>query len=356
MTKQKKSNATSRLARRKRMMGWTFLFMILSVVLLPLGSYVYTDLVATAQADGNATTTNPRSNYWRAVRDGQAGYSTNKAVEANVLIQSAGENWRNLRNGPLATIGGFTLIFTLLAIIAYHMKHGAMKLDDGLSGKTVTRWSKFDRTLHWTTATLFILLAITGLSMLFGKAVLIPILGADGFAAYASLGRAVHNYLGPVFVAVLLILILSWFKNNIINQADIRWFKSGGGGIVGHEHVSCGRFNAGEKVWFWLVTLLGIGVGITGLILDFPNFDQIRNTMQNANLIHATLSLIWVAVAFGHIYIGTAGSEGSLDGMVTGEVDENWAKQHHDLWYEEVKQGGSSTSSSASSNAETSPG
>jgi len=164
----------------------------------------------------------------------------------------------------------------------------------------------------------------------------------------------VHNYLGPLFVAVLLILILSWFKNNIINNDDIRWFKSGGGGIVGHKHASCGRFNAGEKVWFWLVTLLGIGVGITGLILDFPNFDQVRNTMQNTNLIHATLSMAWIAVAFGHIYIGTVGSEGSLDGMVTGEVDENWAKQHHDLWYEEVKQGGGATSA-ASSEAKSTP-
>ena len=356
MTKQNKSNGDSRLARRKRMMGWSFLFMILSVVMLPLGSYVYTDLVATAEAAEATTASNPRSNYWRAIRNGQAGYSTNKATEANVLIQSGGENWRNLRNGPLASIGGFALIFTLLAILAYHMKHGAMKLDEGRSGKTVTRWSKFDRILHWTTAGLFILLAITGLSMLFGKAVLIPLLGQDGFAAYASLGRVVHNYLGPLFVAVLLILILSWFKNNMITDDDKRWFKSGGGGIVGHKHASCGRFNAGEKIWFWLVTVLGIGVAITGLILDFPNFDQVRNTMQNMSLTHATLALIWTAVAFGHIYIGTVGSEGSLDGMVTGEVDENWAKQHHDLWYEEVKGGGGADTAAATSNAESSPG
>lgn len=354
MTKQINSNANSRLSRRKRMMGWSFLFMILSVVMLPLGGYVYTDLVATAQAADQGATTNPRSNYWRAIRGSQTGYTATKGQETNVLIQSGGENWRNLRNGPMATIGGFVLIFTLLAIFAYHMKHGAMKLDEGKSGKTITRWSKLDRILHWSTATLFILLAITGLSMLFGRAVLIPVLGADGFAAYASLGRAVHNYLGPLFVAVLLILILSWFKNNIINNDDIRWFKSGGGGIVGHKHASCGRFNAGEKVWFWLVTLLGIGVGITGLILDFPNFDQVRNTMQNTNLIHATLSMAWIAVAFGHIYIGTAGSEGSLDGMVTGEVDENWAKQHHDLWYEEAKQGGGDTST-ASAGVKSSP-
>lgn len=336
MIKQNNSNAESRLSRRKRMMGWSFLFMILSVVLLPLGSYVYTDLVATANAADSGAETNPRSNYWRAVRGGVAGYSTNKGLEANVLIQSGGENWRNLRNGPIATIGGFFVIISILTILLYHLKSGGMKLDKGRSGKMVTRWAIFDRTIHWSTATLFILLAITGMSMLFGRAVLIPILGANGFAAYANFAMAVHNYLGPLFVVVLVIMILSWFKHNFINGNDIKWFKAGGGGIIGNQHVSCGRFNGGEKVWFWIVTVLGLIVGITGLILDFPNFEQVRNTMQNASLIHGSLSVIWIAVAFGHIYIGTAGSEGSLDGMLTGEVDENWAKQHHDLWYDEV--------------------
>ena len=354
MTKQINCNVNPRLSRRKRMMGWAFLFMILSVVMLPLGGYVYTDLVSTAQAAEQGQTANPRANYWRAVRGGQAGYTAITGQETNVLIQSGGENWRNLRNGPIATIGGYFIFASLLTLLIYHLKTGGQKLEGGRSGNMVTRWGIFDRTLHWTTATLFILLAITGLSMLFGRAILIPVLGKDGFSAYAALALTVHNYLGPLFVAVLVILILSWLRHNFINSDDIKWFKAGGGGIIGNQHVSCGRFNGGEKVWFWIVTIMGLSVGITGLILDFPNFDQVRNTMQNANLVHATLSLIWIAVAFGHIYIGTVGSEGSLDGMLTGEVDENWAKQHHDLWYEEVRQSGGDTST-AGSDAESSP-
>jgi len=353
MNKQINSNASARLSKRKRMMAWSFLLMILSVVLLPLGSYVYTDLVATAHAVEQGAATNPRSNYWRAVRGGQQGYTSIKGQETNVLIQGGGENWRKLRNGPIATIGGYLIFISLLTLIIYHIKTGGMKLENGFSGKTVTRWGIFNRTLHWTTATLFILLAITGLSLLFGRAVLMPILGAAGFSAYASLALTVHNYLGPLFVAVLVIMILSWLKHNFINANDIKWFKAGGGGIIGNQHVSCGRFNGGEKVWFWIVTIFGLAVGITGLILDFPNFDQVRNTMQNANLIHGSLSVIWIAVAFGHIYIGTLGSEGSLDGMVTGEVDVNWAKQHHDLWYDEVKD---VTNESSVAGAESSPG
>lgn len=339
MTKQISSNKDSRLSRRKRMMGWSFLIMVLSVVLMPLGGYVYTDVISTANAADQTAESNPRANYWRAVRGGDEGYTSINGLEKNVLIQSAGENWRKLRNGAVATIGGYLIIISLLTILLYHLKSGGIKLDNGLSGKTVTRWSIFDRIIHWSVASLFIILTITGLSMMFGKHVLIPILGGDGFAAYASFAMAVHNYLGPLFVAVLVILILSWVKHNIINDNDIKWFKAGGGGIIGNQHVSCGRFNGGEKVWFWIVTLVGLTVGISGLILDFPNFDQVRGTMQTASLVHGALSIIWMAIAFGHIYIGTIGSEGSLDGMVTGEVDENWAKQHHDLWYDEVKQG-----------------
>lgn len=354
MTKQINSNVNPRLSRRKRMMGWAFLFMILSVVMLPLGGYVYTDLVSTAQAVEQGQTANPRANYWRAVRGGQPGYTAIKGQETNVLIQNGGENWRNLRNGPIATIGAYFIFASLLTLLIYHLKTGGQKLEGGHSGKTITRWGIFDRAIHWSVATLFVLLAITGLSMLFGRAVLIPVLGKDGFSAYASLALSVHNYLGPLFVAVLVVLILSWLKHNFINGNDIKWFKAGGGGIIGNQHVSCGRFNGGEKVWFWIVTVVGLTVGITGLILDLPNFDQVRNTMQNANLLHGTLSVIWIAVAFGHIYIGTLGSEGSLEGMLTGEVDENWAKQHHDLWYEEVRQSGGDTST-ADSSAESLP-
>lgn len=348
MTNQISSNKNSRLSRRKRMMGWSFLIMVLSVVLMPLGGYVYTDVISTASAADQTAESNPRANYWRAVRGGEEGYTSINRLEKNVLIQSAGENWRKLRNGAVATIGAYLVIISLLTILLYHLKSGGMKLDHGRSGKTVTRWGIFDRIIHWTVATLFILLAITGLSLMFGKVVLIPLLGGDGFAAYASLAITVHNYLGPLFVAVLVILILSWIKHNFINENDIKWFKAGGGGIIGNQHVSCGRFNGGEKVWFWIVTLVGLTVGISGLILDFPNFDQVRNTMQIASLVHGALSLIWIAIAFGHIYIGTIGSEGSLDGMLTGEVDENWAKQHHDLWYDEVKQGTADTSAKGS--------
>ena len=100
------------------------------------------------------------------------------------------------------------------------------------------------------------------------------------------------------------------------------------------------QFNGGEKVWFWGGALvLGRVVGISGLVLDFPNFDQTRSTMQLANIVHLIAASLFMMGTLGHIYLGTLGVAGAYDGMRTGLVDETWAKEHHPYWYEDVKSG-----------------
>ncbi|MDH5182819.1 MAG: formate dehydrogenase subunit gamma [Gammaproteobacteria bacterium] len=339
------SNQQGRLVRRKKAMAWSFVLMLLAVLVLPMSGYIYQGMSATAQADGATwKNENPRSNFWRSVREGSEGYTANKDV-SGVLINSAGQNWRLLRNGPVATLGAIGLFVSLAAIAFFYFKHGQVKIDNGRAGQTVERWTKNERILHWTVASLFIILGITGLSLLYGKAVLIPLLGAEGFAWYADLAKILHNYLGPVFFIAIVILLSAWFKHNIIDKVDIEWFRHKAGvlGKPPHEHASAGRMNAGEKIWFWIIASAGILVCLSGLVMDFPNLGWSHFTMQSANILHSTLALIWVAVAFGHIYIGTAGSEGSLEAMTTGQVDVEWAKQHHDLWYEEVKNSASSS-------------
>jgi formate dehydrogenase subunit gamma len=78
---------------------------------------------------------------------------------------------------------------------------------------------------------------------------------------------------------------------------------------------------------------------LSGLVLDFPNFDQPRLVMQSANIVHGVGALIFVLASFGHIYMGTIGTEGAYEAMRTGMVDETWAKEHHELWYREAKSG-----------------
>ena len=190
--------------------------------------------------------------------------------------------------------------------------------------------------MHWITASLFILLAITGLSLLYGRTVLIPLFGHQGFSTYAEISKWIHNILGPVFMVGLLSMIVSWFSQNFLTKIDIQWFKEFGG-MIGDKHPSAEKMNGGEKLWFWSLATIGIALCVSGLILDFPNFGQQREVLQLSHLIHLLSAFVLISFAFGHIYIGTIGTEGALEGMVTGQVDTAWAKQHHDLWLKELQ-------------------
>ena len=285
-------------------------------------------------AETNAES-NERSNFWRAVRQGVEGYTAVKGPEANVLIQNGGENWRYLRTGVVIEYGSYVILGMIGLIVVFFILFGRVKLAHGREGMTVERWSLFDRTLHWYTAILFIILTITGLSLLFGRELLIPYIGKDAFAAYAQIAKDVHNYLGPFFAVGLIIELLKWMRHNVPRWVDVVWFFKGGG-LIGRAHPSAGRMNGGEKVWYWLLFIVGLALIGSGFVLDFPGYGQTRADMQLAQLIHVVGSVILISVALGHIYIGTLGTEGSLEGMVTGRVDTEWAKQHHDLWYDEL--------------------
>ena len=336
-----RSPASAR-TRRRRLFLWSLALILAGAIGFPLGGYVYlASKPAYAQSSaGEQQQTNPRANYWRAVREGTQGYtSASGPYTTNVLIQNGGQNWREVRNGPISTYTPWILAVMILAIGLHYFIRGPSRLEHRPSGATVERWTLPERVLHWYTATLFILMAITGLSLLFGRAILIPWLGLEGFGAYAAFAVALHNYLGPFFIVGVLLEIVAWFRFNIPNQTDVEWFKQGGG-VVGNRHPSAGRMNGGEKGWYWIIATVGVAVCITGLVLDFPNFGQSREAMQLANVIHAVCAMIWLAIALGHMYIGTLGSEGALEGMTTGHVSVEWAKQHHDLWYTEIARQG----------------
>ena len=334
MNEGQKKNTSPRAKRHKKIMLWSFLTILLGALLLPIGGYVHHFAVSPAVAAEEGD--NPRANFWREVRGGNEGYTAVVGQETNVFIQNGGQNWRQLRNGPVASLAPWVMGVVLLLIAVFYLMRGRVEVENGgASGETVERWSAFERGLHWFTAILFIILAITGLSMFFGRAVLIPIFGPQGFAAIASLSITAHNYLGPFFVLGILIEIITWIRFNLLTSEDITWLKCAGGMFSKDKHPHAGRFNAGEKVWFWVICTFGVATCVTGLILDFPNFGQVRETMQLSNLIHSSCAIIWMAVSFGHIYLGTIGTEGTLEGMTTGRVSAEWAKQHHDRWYDE---------------------
>jgi formate dehydrogenase subunit gamma len=336
MTAQARSERVARARRARRTLLVSVVLILAGALILPLFGYLYASLnTASAQFTND---TNPRSQYWRAVREGDKGYTAIQGQETNVLIQNGGQNWRQVRNGPIANIGGWVLFAVVLAILLFFAIRGPVRLEGGKSDRVVPRWALWERILHWYTAVLFIFLAITGLSLLYGRAVLIPLFGLGGFSGWAEFSKTSHNIVGPFFsIGVVLTLILS-FRHNLWEKGDWEWIKKAGGFFSAKSHPPSGRVNVGQKVVaYWAMFFLGLAVVVTGFIMDFPNFGQIRETMQLANMIHASAAALWIALILGHIYLGTVGVEGAYEGMATGYVDENFAKQHHSLWYPNVK-------------------
>lgn len=318
--------------RMKRWMVGLSLLLLLASPLLVVLPFTNVNVIQSVEA-AFKNNVNPRANYWRAVRKGDAGTTQSDSPESNVLIQNGGQNWREIRNGPIATIGGWAFAVVVVLIVLFHLTVGKAKLERR-SGRKIPRWNLFERVLHWYVAILFILLALSGLVILYGRAILLPVMGYAGFDALAHLAKPVHNYLALFFVLGLVIMLVIWFRDNIMHKVDWEWLR-GGGSYMG-KHAHAGKVNGGEKIWFWILFIAGIVLMVSGVILLFPNFGFERSTMQDADIYHGISALILSTVVLGHIYLGTIGNEGTFEGMISGEVDETWAKQHHDLWYEQT--------------------
>jgi formate dehydrogenase subunit gamma len=302
-----------------------------------------TDPKYSGQTNAERAAVQPGNNapMWRDVQKGLAGYSSLPAREAGVLIQTSGEWWRQMRNGPITQYGGWALVVVLLLIGAFYKYRGQIKMDEPATGRKIERFTPTERLAHWSVAISFIILAISGLVMLFGRYFLQPIIGSTLFGWFTYALKNLHNFAGPVFAVALVFVFIKFVKDNFPRKGDMAWLLKGGGLLSG-QHISSHRFNAGEKVWFWSgVFFLGILVTGSGFVLNMlvPGFDYTRGNMQWAHIIHSVVTLAMMAFAMGHIYIGTAGTEGAYQGMRTGYVDEAWAKQHHDEWLADVKAG-----------------
>jgi formate dehydrogenase subunit gamma len=308
-----------------------------------------------ARQEQQRVVTQPYNNapVWKNARGAVEGYASIPAPEAGVLIQDGGQNWRALRNGTFSVASGWALVVMMLVIGLFYAWKGTIQLHDSPTGRMVERFNLLERMAHWGTAISFSVLAISGLILAFGKSLLIPIIGFTLFSWLAILAKNLHNFLGPLFIISCIITFVVFVRDNFPKAVDFKWIASFGGLISG-KHVPSEKFNAGEKLWFWGgLMLLGLVVGASGLVLNFPNFGQTRATMQLANLVHLTGATLFMLGAMGHIYMGTLGMAGAMDAMKTGVVDESWAKEHHEIWYDEqlkaghVGNAGKGTSSSA---------
>jgi len=253
---------------------------------------------------------------------------------ARVLIQPTGRRWDSFHEMTLHRVGAIVILGMIVLLGLAFLVLGRLRISAGRSGKKIVRFSAFERFSHWLTATSFVLLGLTGLNITFGKILLLPLMGASAFSDLAQIAKYIHNFVSFAFILGLILIVALWIKDNIPRQVDIDWIKQGGGFVKG-KHAPAGRFNAGEKAVFWGALAAGVAVSASGLLLLFPFYGTNIATMQVAQVVHAVVAVLFVALILAHIYIGTLGMEGAFEAMGTGEVDTNWAKEHHDLWYVE---------------------
>jgi formate dehydrogenase subunit gamma len=338
--------------------------LLLVLLLVGFGGAVATSPVVAqeqGQVPGDTLGGASDTDVWRAIRQGDRGTVSIPNQQAGVLIQSEGDNWRAIRNGPLSTYGVWLLLGMIALLAVFFMIRGRIRIEAGPSGHLIERFNGVERFAHWLTATTFVILALTGLNMLYGRYTLLPLIGPDAFAVLLLGGKYAHNYLAFGFMLGLVLMFVLWVWSNIPNHYDIIWLLKGGGIFKRGVHPPSKKFNAGQKIIFWLVILGGASLSLSGVMLlfpfqfsmfgetfvwinwafgtDYPTELTVMQEMQLAQLWHAIVGLVLTAVILAHIYIGSIGMEGAFDAMGTGMVDENWAREHHNLWVRRLEQG-----------------
>ncbi len=284
---------------------------------------------------GESLGTSSDAELWRQMRRAQPFTLSGSTSGTPVLIQAPGEQWRAIRNGPLSYWGGVLIGFSVLCVALFYLLRGQIKIAGGRRGKTVPRFSQPERWIHWFVASLFVLLSLSGLLIMFGRYVLSPVIGKSAWAAVASASLQAHNLLGPIFAVALVILLAVFLKDNVWQKGDHVWALKGG--FMSRGHPPSWKYNLAEKSWYWLLFFAGLAIAGTGLLLDFPWLAERIQQLQLAHLIHGGAAVILIAASLGHIYLGTIGVEGALEGMTRGTVDEQWAEEHHKWWGEQAK-------------------
>jgi formate dehydrogenase subunit gamma len=250
-----------------------------------------------------------------------------------VLMQPAGRQWDYFHEVILHWLGAIVILGMITALGAAYLFVGRLRISKGRSGQKVPRFNAFERFSHWLTAISFVVLGLTGLNITFGKILLLPVIGPEAFSSMSQVAKYTHNFVSASFVIGLVLIVALWIRDNAPRKVDIEWVKQGGG-FIKSKRAPSGRFNAGEKLVFWFSLGAGVAVIISGYLLMFPFYVTDIAGMQISQIVHAVVAVLFIAVIIAHIYIGTLGMEGAFEAMATGEVDLNWAKEHHDHWLE----------------------
>ncbi len=356
------AHQTARLVMRMLVLC-SFVFALFSVSVFPVDTASAqvsgTGAPVAGAVPGNTTEgASADAELWRQIRQGAQGTVAGQNPGSGLMIQSEGYLWQQTRNGPLAMYSAWAILGVLMLLSLFYAVRGRVRIDAGPSGKTMKRFSGIERAAHWLLASSFILLALTGLNLLFGRTLLIPIIGHEAFSTITIYGKFIHNYVGFAFMAAVVLVAVLWIVHNIPNRHDVIWFLRGGG-LVGGGHPKARKFNGGQKALFWLIILGGASISLSGWALLMPfETTMFAKTFAFSNSVfgtsfatdltpiqeqqyqaiwHTAMAVFMIAVVLAHIYIGSVGMEGAMAAMTSGDVDTNWAKEHHSLWVAEVE-------------------
>jgi formate dehydrogenase subunit gamma len=255
-------------------------------------------------------------------------------AKSYTLEQPAGRDWRHFHEVTLRWIGGIAILGMLALLVVFYLARGMIRIESGRAGRTIVRFNAFERFVHWMTAVCFVILALSGLNITFGRPLLLPLMTPESFTAFSEWAKYAHNFLSFPFTLGVVLIFLMWLGGNLPTRVDLEWLKRGGG-MIGHDHPPAYRFNAGQKLIYWAVVLAGGAAAVSGYVLIFPFYGTTIATMQQAEMVHSIVAMLFIAAMLAHIYIGTIGMEGAFEAMGSGTVDLNWAKEHHSLWLEE---------------------
>ncbi len=329
-------------------------FLVLTGSIGPVDSSAYAQSAGNVPGGTLGNVGDPE--LWRFARQGGCGTVSIPNKAAGCLVQSDGDVWRAVKNGALSQAGGWSLLGIIVVIGLFYAYRGKIMVDSGLSGQTIERFNGLERLAHWMTASSFIVLAVSGLNIFYGRYVIKPLIGADAFAWLTSMLKFAHNYVGFAFIAGIVLMFILWVRDNIPLLEDLKWLAVGGGLFTKGFHPPAKRFNAGQKIVFWAVMIGGGSLAVSGLALVFPGkillwegtfavlnglgFDlpTTLTVLQDSqlNIIwHTIVAIFMMVVIVGHIYIGSVGMQGAIEAVSTGQVDLNWAKEHHSKWVEE---------------------
>lgn len=311
---------------------------ILARVFLTLSLMLGLALPSVAQVNPTEQSVNEDALFQQlGTGDYVAGRISIPDANAGYLIKPENKLWAALQGDMLHLLSIWSVVGMVVLLAAFYLIRGKIRVDGGLSGRKILRFNAIERFAHWTLASTFIILALSGLNIIIGKTVLLPIIGEGAFGTLSALGKIAHNFLAWPFMVSLVLVLVLWIIHNIPNSVDLQWIKQGGGLLKKGVHPPAKKFNAGQKLIFWSVILGGAALSFTGFMLLFPAEAGTPADWQFYQTIHALTAAILSAIIIAHIYIGSVGMEGAFDAMGSGEVDENWAKEHHSLWVEEVK-------------------